>query len=44
MTGHSHRITSGYPELYEKDGTLYLKVLSETASLTYWTVSPKIVH
>ncbi|MGD1700556.1 MAG: hypothetical protein F6K22_33120 [Okeania sp. SIO2F4] len=35
VTGHSHQITSGNAELYEKDGTLYLKVLSETASLTH---------
>ncbi|MGD1717002.1 hypothetical protein [Hydrocoleum sp. CS-953] len=35
VTGHSHQITCGNAELYEKDGTLYLKVLSETASLTH---------
>ncbi|MEM1169965.1 MAG: hypothetical protein AAGJ08_13025 [Cyanobacteria bacterium P01_H01_bin.35] len=35
VTGHSHQITCGSAELYEKDGTLYLKVLSETASLTH---------
>ncbi|MDJ0556906.1 MAG: hypothetical protein QNJ68_21160 [Microcoleaceae cyanobacterium MO_207.B10] len=35
VTGHSHQITRGNAELYEKDGTLYLKVLSETASLTH---------
>ena len=35
VTGHSHQITRGNAELYEKNGTLYLKVLSETASLTH---------
>ena len=35
VTGHKHRISDGQAELYEKDGTLYLKVLSETATLTH---------
>ncbi len=35
VTGHSHRISEGKAELYEKDGTLYLKVISETAILTH---------
>ena len=35
VTGHSHRISEGQAELYEKDGTLYLRVLSETATLTH---------
>ena len=35
VTGHSHRISDGVAELYEKDGTLYLKVFSETALLTH---------
>jgi hypothetical protein len=35
VTGHSHRITQGKAELYQKDGTLYLRVLSETATLTH---------
>lgn len=35
VTGHSHRISEGEAELYEKDGTMYLKVLSETAILTH---------
>lgn len=35
VTGHSHRITNGNAELYEKEGTLYLRVLSETATLTH---------
>ena len=35
VTGHSHRITSGNAELYKKDDTLYLRVLSEKATLTH---------
>ena len=35
VTGHSHRISEGKAELYEKDGTLYLRVLSEMATLTH---------
>ncbi|NEP06468.1 MULTISPECIES: hypothetical protein [Okeania] len=35
VTGHSHRITRGDAELREKDGTLYLKVLSEKVTLTH---------
>lgn len=35
VTGHSHRISQGKAELYEKEGTLYLRVLSETATLTH---------
>ncbi|WP_144866792.1 hypothetical protein [Hyella patelloides] len=35
VTGHSHRIDNGQAELYEKNGTLYLRVLSETASLIH---------
>ncbi|MGK7874188.1 MAG: hypothetical protein AB4426_13000 [Xenococcaceae cyanobacterium] len=35
VTGHSHRISEGQAQLYEKDGTLYLRVLSETATLTH---------
>ncbi len=35
VTGHSHRISEGQAELYEKDGILYLRVLSETATLTH---------
>ncbi|HBB35812.1 MAG TPA: hypothetical protein DDZ80_06365 [Cyanobacteria bacterium UBA8803] len=35
VTGHSHRISNGEAELYEQDGTLYLRVLSETATLTH---------
>lgn len=35
VTGHSHRISEGEAQLYEKDGTLYLRVLSQTATLTH---------
>jgi len=35
VTGHSHRISDGQAELYEQDGTLYLRVFSETATLTH---------
>lgn len=35
VTGHSHRISSGEAELYEKEGTLYLRVFSEQATLTH---------
>jgi hypothetical protein len=35
VTGHSHRITIGQAELYERSGTLYLKVISDSATLTH---------
>lgn len=35
VTGHSHRISNGQAELYEKNGTLFLRVISETATLTH---------
>lgn len=35
VTGHFHRISEGQAELYESDGTLYLRVLSPTAKLTH---------
>ncbi|MBW4683152.1 MAG: hypothetical protein KME19_24165 [Microcoleus vaginatus WJT46-NPBG5] len=35
VTGHKHQISEGEAELYEKNGTLYLHVLSETATLTH---------
>jgi len=34
-TGHHHTITEGDAELYEHEGTLYLKVNSEEATLTH---------
>ena len=35
VTGHSHRIAEGQAELYEKEGTLYLRVLSPKATLIH---------
>ena len=35
VTGHMHQITKGEAELYEEDGTLYLRVKSDTAELTH---------
>jgi hypothetical protein len=34
-TGHHHTITEGDAELYESEGTLFLKVNSEKATLTH---------
>ena len=35
VTGHRHQIVDGTAELYERDGILYLKVLSTTAKLSH---------
>jgi hypothetical protein len=35
VTGHSHRISDGDAELREADGTLYLTVSSNAATLTH---------
>jgi hypothetical protein len=35
VTGHRHRISSGEAELYEREGVLYLRVISPTAILTH---------
>lgn len=35
VTGHKHQITRGDAKLYQKDGTLYLRVLSERATLSH---------
>src|SRR4051794_3740882 len=36
VTGHSHRISeAGAAELLERDGTLYLRVLAERATLVH---------
>lgn len=40
LTGHTHRITQGDAELYQKDGILYLKVLSQSALLTHEEHNP----
>lgn len=35
VTGHKHRISEGQAQLYEKEGILYLRVLSDTATLSH---------
>lgn len=35
VTGHKHQITQGQAELIEKNGILFLKVLSETVTLSH---------
>ena len=35
VTGHKHQITEGQAELYDNDGILYLKVLSDKAVLAH---------
>lgn len=35
VTGHKHRISDGNAELYEHDRTFYLRVLSDTATLSH---------
>lgn len=35
VTGHKHRISEGLAELREQNGTLYLRVFSETALLSH---------
>lgn len=35
VTGHAHRITEGEAELYQSNGVLFLKVISENAKLTH---------
>lgn len=35
VTGHAHRISNGEAELYERHGTVYLRVLSDSALLTH---------
>ena len=34
-TGHHHTVTKGDAELYNHEGTLFLRVLSETATVTH---------
>ena|SRR3990167_4119353 len=40
VTGHHHTITDGEAELYEQDGTLFLKVISPEATLTHQEHNP----
>ena len=35
MTGHKHQISEGEARLSEKNGTLYLRLFSDLANLTY---------
>lgn len=35
VTGHRHQISQGQAVLYQRNGTLYLKVLSKQATLTH---------
>ena len=35
VTGHSHRISQGEAELRDRDGTLYLTITSDSATLTH---------
>lgn len=35
VTGHAHRIAEGEASLYEKNGVLYLRVFSDTATVTH---------
>lgn len=35
VTGHRHRISNGQAELCEQDGSLYLTVTSDSATLTH---------
>lgn len=34
-TGHMHEVTKGDVELFEKNGTLYMRVTSESATVTH---------
>ncbi len=35
VTGHKHQISQGKAEVFEENGTFYLRVLSQTALLTH---------
>jgi hypothetical protein len=35
VTGHKHQITEGEAELYEHEGKLFLRVVSDSAALTH---------
>ena len=35
VTGHSHRISQGKAELYERNGTVFLRIISDTAKLEH---------
>ena len=43
-TGHHHTITEGEAELYEENGTLYLRINSENATLTHQEHKPIVIE
>ena len=43
MTGHKHQVTAGDATLYEHEGTLFLKVESDTATLTHEEHGPIVL-
>ena len=43
-TGHHHTITEGEAELYEESGVLFLRVISEKATLTHQEHKPIIIE
>ena len=43
MTGHKHQVTEGDATLYEHEGTLFLKVESDTATLTHEEHGPIVL-
>lgn len=42
-TGHHHTITEGDAELYEHEGTMFLRVNSESATLTHQEHSAVVI-
>ena len=44
VTGHKHQIVEGEAELLEKDGVMYLSVLSETAILSHEEHKPQTLQ
>lgn len=43
VTGHKHQITEGDATLYEHEGTLFLRVESDTATLTHEEHGPMVL-
>ena len=43
MTGHKHQVTEGDAALYEHEGTLFLRVESDTATLTHEEHGPIVL-
>ena len=43
VTGHKHQITDGQATLYAQDGILYLRVMSDTATLTHEEHAPIVL-